>query len=424
MHPGTKNRLVFFMMTIAFIFTIVDSCVSSKKISKNVFTGYDSKTPYYLYQASLFYTSDSAIELLVRIPLYEFAISNPAIDKQDISRFTVTYTFFPNYRKSQILDSASVTFTENIRENQMYWKDITTFIQVGTNHKGFLHVSLRDQNHREKMFFLFQIDSDKLHGNQHYFRLETKQYGPTPQNHLTTSDTFRLMVSPQLQSTHLQVARFRHFNEPALPPYGNERQTVYAWNPDTIFNVPVDSLHTPYLNFRQHGIYHFMPFSNNKNGFTVFITREDFPFITTYTAMSEALKYIATSNEYNNIIKSENLQSAIENFWTEISQNENKAKKNIKEFYNRVQLANIYFTSYKEGWMTDRGMVFIVLGKPDIVYKSFFSEQWIYGVEKNINSSTFTFHKVLNPLSDNDFILVRSPSLRDKWLRAIEAWRK
>ena len=35
-------------------------------------------------------------------------------------------------------------------------------------------------------------------------------------------------------------------------------------------------------------------------------------------------------------------------------------------------------TSFKVGWQTDRGMIFIIYGIPNYVYKSGVEEKWIY----------------------------------------------
>jgi len=48
-------------------------------------------------------------------------------------------------------------------------------------------------------------------------------------------------------------------------------------------------------------------------------------------------------------------------------------------------MANYFFTSYKPGWMTDRGMIYIVLGPPVILHKGDDFEEWIYYNSSNIN---------------------------------------
>ena len=53
-------------------------------------------------------------------------------------------------------------------------------------------------------------------------------------------------------------------------------------------------------------------------------------------------------------------------------------------YYRRVRFANEEFTQYKDGWKTDRGMIYILFGPPNQVFYSDFvsfekaSQQWVY----------------------------------------------
>jgi GWxTD domain-containing protein len=147
------------------------------------------------------------------------------------------------------------------------------------------------------------------------------------------------------------------------------------------------------------------------------------PQLRNYESMTEVLRYITTNNEYNKIIKSANKREAFESFWLSCTRTKEKAKTLINEFYLRAEEANVHFTSYKEGWKTDKGIIHIVYGKPQQVYSNGNSETWLYGDETNPLSLNFTFDKQNNPYSNNDFILRRSPTYQSSWYVAIERWR-
>ena len=76
-----------------------------------------------------------------------------------------------------------------------------------------------------------------------------------------------------------------------------------------------------------------------------------------------------------------------------------------------------------EGWKTDRGMVSIVHGEPDWIYKTLKSEEWIYFDRKGNQTLSFYFLKLNNPLSDHHYYLLRGPSFQDSWNRAVFEWR-
>jgi GWxTD domain-containing protein len=148
-----------------------------------------------------------------------------------------------------------------------------------------------------------------------------------------------------------------------------------------------------------------------------------FPQIRDYDSMAEILRYITTNSEYNKITESENKRDAFENFWLSCARTKEKAKILINEYYLRAEQANVHFTSYKEGWKTDKGIIYIVYGKPHQIYNNGNTETWIYGDETNPLSLNFTFDKQNNPYSNSDYILRRSPTYQSSWYVAIERWR-
>jgi GWxTD domain-containing protein len=114
----------------------------------------------------------------------------------------------------------------------------------------------------------------------------------------------------------------------------------------------------------------------------------------------------------------------LDSFWLSIGGSEDYSRKLIKTFYQKVEYANRSFTSHKEGWKTDRGMVYIIFGKPDAVYRHNDQEEWDYE-NVNDNSLTFSFRK-RNDLYSNDdeYELVRKPVYESYWKFMVERWRK
>jgi GWxTD domain-containing protein len=85
----------------------------------------------------------------------------------------------------------------------------------------------------------------------------------------------------------------------------------------------------------------------------------------------EQLEYIAKDNEMSDLKSAATLaekQQKFLAFWKKRSPNPN-AQRNEKMalYYARVEYANKHFTRYREGWRTDMGLVFILLGPPSNV---------------------------------------------------------
>ncbi len=99
-----------------------------------------------------------------------------------------------------------------------------------------------------------------------------------------------------------------------------------------------------------------------------------------------------------------------------------RSRELIKLFYNRVFFANVYFTSYIEGWRTDRGMIYIIYGLPDYIYKSGEEERWIYHPDQMGPGITFNFEYMPNPFSLNHLVLNREKVKSSEWDQFIELW--
>jgi GWxTD domain-containing protein len=171
------------------------------------------------------------------------------------------------------------------------------------------------------------------------------------------------------------------------------------------------------------GFYHIQADPDQKQGFTLFTGVEDHPEVTQVSQLVEPFRYLVSSKEYTRVTNDGETKQAIEKFWLSWCGNKERARSAIEAYYQRVEEANKYFSSHVEGWKSDRGLVYIVYGKPNKVYRSSTVETWIYGEENNPMSITFNFTKVINPFTANDFRLNREDYYKPTWYRSLEAWR-
>jgi GWxTD domain-containing protein len=112
---------------------------------------------------------------------------------------------------------------------------------------------------------------------------------------------------------------------------------------------------------------------------------------------------------------------ALDSYWLTVAKDEARAKRMIKTYYQRVTDANKFFTSYKEGWKTDRGMIYIAFGSPTNISRLQGQEQWTYrnyGMEIK-----FTFIKRNNQFTTAHYDLIRDVKYNDIWYDMIERWR-
>lgn len=179
-----------------------------------------------------------------------------------------------------------------------------------------------------------------------------------------------------------------------------------------------------YINMPEEGVLIFS--SNNKipGCFSYLLKKNDYPGISRVKDLVEPLAYITTEDEYRHLRESKNYKLAVDSFWLNIGGSIEYSRKLIKHYYSRVEFANKFFTSYKEGWKTDKGMVFIILGKPDLVTRNSEVEEWQYERVLNKDFVTFTFKRKPSFLSLDNFELERSGDYKEMWTSLVENWRK
>ena len=164
--------------------------------------------------------------------------------------------------------------------------------------------------------------------------------------------------------------------------------------------------------------------TTKREGVTIYYFSDFFPEIKRAEDMIPPLRFITTKAEYDELTSSTNQKAAIEKFWVNCVGNQDKAREVIRKFYTRMHEANIFYTSYIEGWKTDRGMIYLIYGAPNSVYRTANTETWTYGEENNINSLQYSFTKVANPFTDNDYSLERSSVYKQSWYSSVDIWRQ
>jgi hypothetical protein len=98
----------------------------------------------------------------------------------------------------------------------------------------------------------------------------------------------------------------------------------------------------------------------------------------------------------------------------------------IKKYYGRVAEANRLFTIEQEGWRTDRGMLYCVLGPPAQMRNDRDTQIWYYDLSGNEGDNTFVFKRVIRSgegLTVEDYFLYRLAVYQRIWDRIVSKWR-
>ncbi|MBE0654722.1 MAG: GWxTD domain-containing protein, partial [Bacteroidales bacterium] len=183
----------------------------------------------------------------------------------------------------------------------------------------------------------------------------------------------------------------------------------------------VDGMSAP-MTFKDLGIYFFHSKADAQHGFSVFKFFKEFPYVVTDAQRLFTLRYLNPNFEFEKLM-SMDPGKAVQDFWYFKSRKQERSDDMSQTYYARAQRANELFTSYKEGWKTDRGMIFMVYGEPEKVYKYKDREVWEYGYQAFFNSLRFEFYRADDPFSQNDFRLYRQAYYEPSWQGVVNNWR-
>ncbi|HEV7350058.1 GWxTD domain-containing protein [Telluribacter sp.] len=223
------------------------------------------------------------------------------------------------------------------------------------------------------------------------------------------------------ESERLYVYYYSHPFDPAGSPMNTvPRSVAKTLQVDSIFTINTGQS----LTFENEGLYYMLADTTRTEGLGLLVTNERYPKMTNPEDLVEPLLYMSTNQEINELQSAQNHKKALDKYWLSLMNgNPDLARQVIKNYYNRVEEANRLFTSYKEGWKTDKGMIYIILGPPDKVQRSKDKEVWSYDQRANASNVNFTFNRRTNQFVDDHYELVRYVEYQPIWYPIVEAWR-
>jgi GWxTD domain-containing protein len=261
-------------------------------------------------------------------------------------------------------------------------------------------------------------------GNEHnYFW----QYIPEKNTPYLVSDNI-LVSHPFITSSEIHLGGFTDDNltvsyysqdfPAAAPPFSTKQTRVSeVIMPDSTFAIQSSGV----FDFKMKGLYLIQEDTASDHGLA-FRKEINYPKLGTIEGLIGPLIYLCTRQEYDKLQKSEGEKKKFDQVILSITGDAERAKNFMRYFFTRVELANLYFSSYKEGWKSDRGMILIVYGLPDAVY--LFGHREVWEFKNEIVNETFEFTRSSTIFDPDNFVLVRDKKFEDSWYRSIDLLRK
>ncbi len=203
---------------------------------------------------------------------------------------------------------------------------------------------------------------------------------------------------------------------PSLPPMASLQSKNSLGEADTTYTITLAT--------GTEGLYA-IGTSTNKKPLSYFrIVSKKYPHLASIDEIIEASIFLFTKKEKKKIVNSSNPKQEYDAFWLENTGSSDRARKMISAYFQRVKESNQLFTSFKQGWKTDMGMIYIIFGPPSKVFRSDKGIEWVYKKTYELPNLNFEFDLKEGDFDTEIFELQRNLAYQNSWFRAIDLWRK
>jgi GWxTD domain-containing protein len=371
---------------------------------------------------TIYHDSPSTSLLLLKIFPSELLYSGTIEPNKLLAQVSLKYALFDitDLQKPEMADSGMIIYTF-ARENADKRFETQLPLQTKTGKHYQLIITAKDLVRKDENLTYLYVDKSLTLSEQNFLVTSAREKIPFYEPYVVGNSTFKLDCHlPGYDSVYV----FYYGQELPLPrpSFSLSREKEFLEKPDSVWVLPFSKAVSYQLNYE--GIYHFQLDTSIDAGLNLFNFGESYPKVQETKQLIESVAYLATSAEYDALKKAVNKKLALDNFWIEKAGNIEKARELIRVYYNRVFFANYYFTSFKPGWKTARGMIFVIYGPPQSVKVTPSQEKWIYYKNNFATMVTFTFDHTPTSFSLDNYTLQRSDSYDTYWRNAVDTWRK
>lgn len=415
--------LRFVIASISLGFIVGLAACSSSSLRINNYSYLYSKDLLLHPEFRVFNASNDTSYLYFKVSTLNLLYTRTAKNNDFAARLKVEVEAFSNFNDKFPLfrDSSEYIDTDNEQVEKDLIGRFAMPLAAGKNY--LVKISITDENRKSSDSKLIRVfKEDNVISRQGFLGIDGKNMVPVIPKILTNEQ--RLLFVYRLgEQEIINVTYFSPSSRLARAPFDLEQAPREIFRPFKSYSIQDSSGFFPFAVPKEPGIFFVQNDTLSQSGTTFLKFSDTYPKVNTGDQLIGPIQYIASDEEYKELKLAANKKIAAENFWIRRCGSMERAKEVIKAFYRRVEEANEFFTSYKEGWKTDRGMIYIIFGPPDGLYMRDGGENWVYGQETNVNSINLLFIKNENPFSDNDLILQRSAAYRPAWYMAVDYWR-
>jgi GWxTD domain-containing protein len=243
--------------------------------------------------------------------------------------------------------------------------------------------------------------------------LEESEGRPVTQRFLSLGNSYRLKNKSNKKVT---VSYYQNEFKPAYPPFAENGKSDQFLFYDSVFTLESEDIFKPV----REGLYLFQTDTSSAKGFSYVAKDKAYPRYNRLQQLKDPMVFVTTQDEFNQLQSAAEDKARFDKVILDFTRDKERAKIFMRNYFRRVELANSYFSSYKEGWKTDRGMIYMIFGLPDEVSRNGGNEVWYY----RALSTRFTFVKNGSVYDPYNYVLLRDNRFAESWYSTIDLWRK
>ena len=338
-------------------------------------------------------------------------------ENPEFNTFSFTYSILNSYEEEILSDNTNILTAGDLKyDTDRHWvfeKNIE--IPAGTETSIALLTAL-DTRQGDEYYYSTDIKSSFVFDQVNFGAYYANNVG-FDQNYLNVGESllFKSNGGPNLHGFYYPVSLEVPYPPMETKPAAVPRELQVIDQGDFLELVP--------KSFDEIGYYFIQSDTTASAGLLLKTVHEAFPKVKNWEEMVDMVTYISTRKEHDELKAAVDKKKALDTYWLGLTRNPDTAKELIREYFRQVEFANILFTDFKEGWKTDKGMIYIVMGPPQEVNFYLDREVWSYGGTNESSRIRFTFARVKNILSPHYYTLNRSRSYQPVWFKNISIWR-
>ncbi|HAG14909.1 MAG TPA: hypothetical protein DCG69_00080 [Bacteroidales bacterium] len=420
LHQKKSNVMIkrtFFLMVVVVIFS---SCATHKYSQINHAKFYQTDYPGNVFKSTVFNTSDSISELFVQVNLNALSVLSGQSKAEILNSYVFDYSLLDGAKEKVVLQSGQVKISDSPDANESF-ASFKIKLKTLQGNQFVLFSSIESLAQQKAYTTRTNILKGVSYSEQNFMLLN--EDGSIHWDNFVRDEEKIVVKVNDASIKELFISWYAPKFSPAVVPFTPVRpDEIKNLKGNEPFKVVLLDGKTPPLSFKDLGIYSFHLDANQNQGISVYKFFKEYPFVATDAQRLFTLRYLNPRFEFEELMAMEPSE-AVHQFWYSKSRKQERSEDMIRTYYNRVQRANELFTSYKEGWKTDRGMIFMIYGPPEKVFKFKDREVWEYGRDAFYSGLRFQFNKIENPYSQNDFRLLREAFYEPSWQGIVNNWR-